>query len=193
MSLARRLLLTLVLACAATAPAHAALIIDVAMTPINMLGTPFGIGALPAGPFSARFTLAEPLPANFEGGLEVENFVATVGNQTWELDDLAIERDDVLHDIIVFTDAAGAITGFAASAREGDNDLSILLFPGQGGAAFGAREGSFCEDPAISACMEGIATISTRLAEVPEPAALALFLAGLAGIVATRRQSQRTA
>jgi hypothetical protein len=183
MPLARRLLLGLALVCASAAHAQAALIIDFVLTPTNVFGAPFGIDGLPAGPFSARFTLDEALPANFNGGLEVDDFAATIGDQTWEFDDLAfIASGNLVRGIIVTTDATGAIIRLTALAREGDN-LMEIGFDGDG-ADWQAGEDVFC-----GVCVSGTSSIFVRAVdEVPEPAPLLLVTAGLAAIAATRRR-----
>jgi hypothetical protein len=197
MPLARRLLLALALVCASAAHAQAALIIDFVLTPTGFFGNrPFGIAGLPAGPFTASFTLADPLPENFFGGLDVGDFAATVGDQSWDLGDLlgVADFDGVVSDILVRTDATGAITRLATTARDGSNTLTLsFIAPDQDFLQWAAFEGS-CADPSESACVMGTASVSTRLvAEVAEPASLALVAAGLAAIAATRRRQPRIA
>jgi MYXO-CTERM domain-containing protein len=184
MRLARRLLLGLVLACTSLGPARAALIIDVALKPESFASNPpFGLTVLPGEPFLAHFALAHPLPANFAGVVEVGAFAATIGNQTWDQDDL-VDVDGVLRAITVRTDAAGAITGFAANALEGTDQLVINLFSLP---VWFAAEG-ICAG-GDSACVIGTPTLSVRLvAEVPEPAPLLLALVALAGLIALRRR-----
>jgi hypothetical protein len=190
---ARRLLLGLALLCAGV-PANAAVIIDVVMTPTEILGTPpFGLGGLPATPFTASFTL-DALPVNFDSGLDVTDFTATIGNQTWERDDIVrTDRGSGLRDIFVQTDATGAVLTFLADVLEGDAALTIRFAPELGLALWAANDGPFCADVSESACIQGTVTVSTRVvAEVPEPATLVLMAAGLAAVMAARRRQLRS-
>jgi hypothetical protein len=191
MLLARHLLLALAFVCAGIAPGHAAVIIDVVLTPTEIIGDPpFGIGDLPAGPFAARFAIDEALPASFAGAFEVDLFKATIGDQTWDADDLrVIDSGGLVGEVVVHTDATGAVTRLIAVAVEGNN---ALIFSFGDRVAFEAAVGP-CTDAA--ACAIGAATVSTRLvADVAEPAGTALLAAALAVLVAARRrQSNRIA
>jgi hypothetical protein len=186
MLLTRRLLLALTLACAGIAPASAALIIDVVLTPTELRGDPpFGIGALAAGPFTARFTLDDALPANFAGALDVDAFAATIGDQSWELDDLrVIDVDGLVGQLVVHTDATGTITQLVALAIEGQ-DLVTIGFGAGAPVDWEATEVICLEE---FGCVLGTASVSARLVDaIPEPAPLLLVTVALAAIAATRR------
>lgn len=156
------------------------------------LGSSFGgISALPAGPFTGSFTFEGPLGPDFPfQNLDLTAFTATIGTQSWGLDDV------LLSDFA--TDSLGEI-GFIeiAAFAPGDVELHLNFFPYFAFAMWFAREesctfGPLPDDFLTGNCISGDPNeISLTLTEVPEPATLAVLVTGLVGLgwAARRRNS----
>lgn len=158
------------------------------------LGTSFaGIAALPAGPFSGSFTLGAPLGPDFPlQNIDLISFNATIGTQSWGLDDV------VLSDFA--TDELGEV-GFIeiAAIAPGDVELHLNFVPYFAFAMWFAREGSCTfgplpDDFLTGNCISGDPNeISLTLTQVPEPATLALVATGIAGLAWSGRRRKPVA
>jgi hypothetical protein len=147
------------------------------------LGSSFGgISALPAGPFTGSFTLeGEFGPAFPLQELELTAFSATVGTQSWDLDDV------VLADF--FTDELGELGFIDLAAVTADNvELHLNYFPYFAFAMWFAREDNCTFGPLPDGfltgnCISGDPNeISLTLTQVPEPATLGVLVTGLVGL-----------
>ncbi len=158
------------------------------------IGTAFGsIAALPAGPFTGSFTLEGQFGPDFPlQPLDLTAFSATIGTQSWGLDDVVLSEFG--------TDELGELgfINFAAVTAD-DVELHLNYFPYFAFAMWFAREGTCTfgplpDDFLTGNCISGDPNeISLAIAQVPEPATLTLFGAGLAGLAWTGRRRKSMA
>lgn len=164
---------------------------DVLLTPQFISGQPAGLTSLPAFPFQLTASLdSTALTPNLQevtAGSRLLNIALVLGNVTYSTPTFGSV-------VLISTDNAGQLTQLIFGSEDGGHRLFGVT--GQGWSFSETLQGS-CQGGVIppgADCIGGVGPRSTTLRSltavlpVPEPAAISVLAAGLAGLVASRRR-----